>query len=297
MKNNMSKIAIGFCVVFFCAASVYGQSYDTCAHLKEWETANPQPGDEQIAKEQYDTVQLYIEKCPNDNESYLAFNDLSGAIGLFSTKDTTRFDSYRDWLISVLYLNTTDPTYFCACIYAMAGTYGYGKYHVPNATLAVLTYLQSHSNCGGPGLDKEINADIYDRHHEWETLLLVGDTTIEDTILPSLDKIGLGFLLNSRVKTPSSPLSSQYLASFTSSPNPFKKETTLQFALNRMTYITIGIYDELGRLVWGDGRGSSLEAGDHTIHLDATNFPSGTLYARISTGFGEVKTMKLVHEK
>jgi hypothetical protein len=64
-----------------------------------------------------------------------------------------------------------------------------------------------------------------------------------------------------------------------------------------MTYTTIAVYDVLGRLVWGDGRGSSLEAGEHSIHLDATNFPSGTLYARIATGFGEVKTVKLVHEK
>ena len=88
-----------------------------------------------------------------------------------------------------------------------------------------------------------------------------------------------------------------YLASFTSSPNPFVKATTLEFTLNRMTYITVSVYDELGRLVWGDGRGSSLEAGTHDIQIDGSKLPSGTLYARIATGFGEVKTVKLVHEK
>ena len=33
------------------------------------------------------------------------------------------------------------------------------------------------------------------------------------------------------------------------------------------------------------------------MHIDGKNLPSGTLYARISTGFGEVKTVKLVHDK
>ena len=98
-------------------------------------------------------------------------------------------------------------------------------------------------------------------------------------------------------RTASNPLSTQYLASFTSSPNPFIKSTTLEFTLNRMAYITLAIYDELGRLVWGDGRGSSLEAGTHDIQIDGSSLPGGTLYARITTGFGEVKTVKLVHEK
>jgi hypothetical protein len=64
-----------------------------------------------------------------------------------------------------------------------------------------------------------------------------------------------------------------------------------------MAYIQLAIYDVIGRLVWGDGRGSSLEAGEHTVHIDGTKLLSGTLYARISTGFGEVRTVKLVHEK
>jgi hypothetical protein len=90
--------------------------------------------------------------------------------------------------------------------------------------------------------------------------------------------------------------SNDYLNSLTTSPNPFTAKITLKFTLNRMAYTTIAIYDELGRLVWGDGRGSSLEAGLHTVHIDGKDLPHGTLYARISTGFGEVKTVKLVHE-
>jgi hypothetical protein len=84
---------------------------------------------------------------------------------------------------------------------------------------------------------------------------------------------------------------------FSAFPNPSFSETTLMFTLNHTSYVTIVVYDELGRLVWGDGKGSSLEAGTHVIHLDGSALPSGTLYARIATGFGEVKTVKLVHEK
>ena len=35
----------------------------------------------------------------------------------------------------------------------------------------------------------------------------------------------------------------------------------------------------------------------HRVYLDGNSLPSGTLYGRISTGFGEVKTVKLVHEE
>ena len=103
--------------------------------------------------------------------------------------------------------------------------------------------------------------------------------------------------INSGVLLPMTSFSGTSLVSFSSNPNPFINETSLEFTLNRMSYVTLAIYDELGRLVWGDGRGSSLEAGMHSIQIDGRSLPSGTLYARISTGFGEVKTVKLEHEK
>jgi len=89
---------------------------------------------------------------------------------------------------------------------------------------------------------------------------------------------------------------SAFLNSFTSSPNPFTISTKLNFVLNRMTYVTIEVYDLLGNKVFGN-TGKSYEAGSYEINLDGSTLPTGTLYARISTGFGEVKTVKLVHEK
>jgi hypothetical protein len=273
--------------VFLSAASTNAQGYDTCAHLKAWNAVKPADGDYQIAKEQYDTLRIYVQQCAaTDNHVSGAFTHLSGAVQLYSV-DTTRFDIYRAWLISVFYIKTIDPYYTCNCLGAIAGTYQYGKY-TPLGYLAVMNYLrQTHPECWSSAGDQQYSQDsLYDAQNGYDP-----------SHLPPLDSLGLGFLLKGAVSpTTGSTLPSQYLASFTSSPNPFKKETTLDFTLNRMTYTSIAVYDELGRLVWGYP-GSSLEAGEHSIHLDATNFPSGTFYARISTGFGEVKTVKLVHDK
>jgi hypothetical protein len=233
---------------------------------------------------------MYIEKCASDNDSYWAFPSLTDAVQLMST-DASRFDQYRDWLISVLFLNTTFPGYICVCIGAIQNTYRpYGEYgHIQNASLAIRNWLRLHRpDCIAGDSAAYAQDTIYLRQHG-----------IDPTKWPPLDSIGLGFLdslAKAGISSSSTPLSPIYLGAFISSPNPFIKETTLEFTLNRMAYITLEVYDELGRVVWGDSRGSSLEAGVHTIHLDGNVLPRGTLYARISIGFGEVKTVKLVHE-
>ena len=260
------------------------KALDSCKRWLGWIGISGQQPRE-VYVEQYDTLRHYIESCAKNDDSYEAFPSLDGAVQNYSD-DATRYDRYRDWLISVLYLNTTQLFYFCACMQSIAGTYVASVYHhVNNASLAVINYLRSIPACDQPGLEKEYKNSVD---------YLKGKGL--DTTLPPLDSIGLGFLLKSGVPSTLTPLPSQYLTSFTSSPNPFRKELALEFTLNRMAYVQVAVYDDLGRLVWGDGRGSSLEAGTHDIHIDASSFPSGTLYARISTGFGVVKTVKLIHK-
>ncbi len=87
-----------------------------------------------------------------------------------------------------------------------------------------------------------------------------------------------------------------YLSSFTSSPNPFTANTKLHFALNRMSYVTIEVYDLLGNKVFSNAA-RSYDAGSYEILLDGKTLPQGILNARISTGFGEVQTLKLVNEQ
>lgn len=280
-------------ILLFHPTIIFSQP-DSCVKLRTWLGINPQS--QELYKKQYDTLRRYVESCAVlDNDwSYTAFNQISADVSYYTQDDTNRFNVYRDWLLSVVFLNTVNPYYYCACVEAMIATYQYGPYSYTNAPLAVMKFLLENHNCASPGLQETYDQTIKSRHESW---ISKGDTTIpEDTTIPSLDQIGLGALLNHSGASPSTTPSQIYLASFTSSPNPFKEEMHLRFHLNRMAYTTIGIYDLLGHQVWGDGKGRSLEAGDHEILIDGKSLPEGSLYARISTGFGEVKTVKLVHE-
>ncbi len=265
---------------------------DRCKRLKQYQGGSRNT--EAEYSEQYDSLRKYIELCANDEGSFHAFPKLTLAVQETNQGDTSRYNRYRDWLISVLYLNTTDPYYFCGDLEAVMGTYGYGKWNIPNASLAIMKYLMDNPYCNDEGLQTLYKNTIRSRHDTWVSR---GSDPKhpEDTTLPSLEDLGLGFLLHNTV-TPSTALPAIYLASFTSSPNPFKTETTLSFELNRMAYVTVEVFDPLGRKVWGDEHGYSLDKGIHTVHLDGAKFSSGTYYARISTGFGEVKTLKLVKQ-
>jgi hypothetical protein len=264
---------------------------DSCDHWFKW--IGLQTTDPYMYKLQYDTLRHYIESCAEQNKSYQVFGYMDDAVQEYDLTDTNRFNRFRDWLISVLYLNTTNPLYFCACVESMAHTYRYGPYNDPNASFAVFKYLIDNKQCDESALDTLYAEGLRSRHESW----LSGDTTKpEDTTLPSLESIGLGILLQHQSASPSGPLPQQYFGSFTSSPNPFRQETTLEFVLNRMAYITIDVYDVLGHKVWGSDHGSTMDAGTHQVRIDGAGMSSGTYYARISTGFGEVKTVKLVKE-
>jgi hypothetical protein len=258
---------------------------DTCAHLKEWVAIYP-GADQAMAKLQYDTLRMYIERCAaSDTRSWGIFQKITSAVQAMSA-DTTRFLPYRTWLISVLYLNTVQPEYFCACMNAIASTYQWGEHKIVGG-IAVLNYMRSnHRECWSSGDDDQ---------YAFDSAYAV-NAGYDATHLPSLDSLGLGFLLKSGVPSPGTKLPETYLTSFISNPNPFKDGTRLQFHLNRMSYVTIGIYDILGHQVWGDGKGRTYEAGDHEIGVEGASLPEGSLYARISTGYGEVKTVKLVKE-
>jgi len=278
------KLLIGSCAVFLCAASsCYGQ-IDSCAYLKRWKDI--QPSTEQEYREQRDTLEMFIEKCAAiDNESWRVFSTIDGAVQ-FMGDDSSRFGIYRAWLISVLYLNKTNPEYFCVCLGSIAGTYQIGKFN-PLGYLAVLNYArQYHHECWDSASNVSFTQDS----------LIDVQQGYDPSHLPSLDSMGLGFLLKSGVVSTSTGIGMPYLASFTSNPNPFTTFVKLNYVLNRMSYVTIEVYDLLGNKVYGNA-GHSYEAGSYEINLDGNTLPSGTLYARISTGLGEVKTVKLVHEK
>jgi hypothetical protein len=78
-------------------------------------------------------------------------------------------------------------------------------------------------------------------------------------------------------------------------PNPFNPTTTIAFRLTRAGYITLGIYDIIGRQVATLVSGR-VAAGRHTYELDATNWPGGIYFYKVKTEQSTV-TRKMVLAK
>ncbi len=77
-------------------------------------------------------------------------------------------------------------------------------------------------------------------------------------------------------------------------PNPFNPSTTISFTIPKSSYVTLKVYDVLGRevaeLVNGD-----LQAGSHSINFDASRLSSGTYFYRLQAGNGvKMKKMMLI---
>ena len=77
-------------------------------------------------------------------------------------------------------------------------------------------------------------------------------------------------------------------------PNPFNPATTIPFSLSRPAYVTLTVFDLLGReiatLVHEERR-----AGAHTVRFDAGRLPSGVYVYRLTAGaFTETKAMTLL---
>lgn len=75
-------------------------------------------------------------------------------------------------------------------------------------------------------------------------------------------------------------------------PNPFNPTTTIRFALPAENYVTVRVYDLLGRLI-APLVNETLPAGIHTVTFDAKGLPSG-LYISVLTSGGRRLATKLL---
>jgi hypothetical protein len=75
-------------------------------------------------------------------------------------------------------------------------------------------------------------------------------------------------------------------------PNPFNPSTIIKFQIRSKGFVTLKIYDIIGREVATLVNGFQ-EAGPHDVKFDASNLPSGVYLYRITTGT-YVETKKLV---
>ncbi len=99
--------------------------------------------------------------------------------------------------------------------------------------------------------------------------------------------------VTSAVKTPLSiiPNSFELNQNF---PNPFNPSTQIRYSIPSDSYITLNVYDVLGRLITSlvDGK---VSAGTHTVSFNATAIPTGVyVYTMSAGGFSIARKMVLI---
>jgi phosphodiesterase/alkaline phosphatase D-like protein len=82
-------------------------------------------------------------------------------------------------------------------------------------------------------------------------------------------------------------------------PNPFSKETTIEFSLNEMEKVSVSIYNELGQLVKNLLMGNSINPGKFQVIWDGTDnsgsdATNGTYFYSISTLNKIIKSGKII---
>ena len=78
-------------------------------------------------------------------------------------------------------------------------------------------------------------------------------------------------------------------------PNPFNPVTNIKFGLPKSSFVTLKIYDILGREVAVLVNNLNIAAGNYVYDFNAANVPSGIYFYRISAGdFTDVKKMTLI---
>src|ERR1700733_2982350 len=236
----------------------------------------------------YDTLQAYVDTCYNDALSYEAFGTMTNAEYQLKLKDSTIEMKYRLWLESVLYLNTTNPEYFCQCVQALGSTFD-----LPNSGFAVLQWLILNTPCDTPYLWQEYEDGRQSQYETWQT---TNPGQPLDTTLPSLQQLGIDTLLARHLLAVVSNQPVNIILNATASPNPVSIGTEITFGISQEAYVKIGLFDILGHEVTSPGYEGLFEAGNHEVPLSLQSLPSGTYFARILTAYGSVATVKLVKE-
>ena len=77
-------------------------------------------------------------------------------------------------------------------------------------------------------------------------------------------------------------------------PNPFNPSTTIKYSIPKQSYVTLKVYDILGREVQTLFN-EEKPAGNYQVEFDAAELPSGVYFYRIKAGsFSQVRKMLLI---
>ncbi len=245
----------------------------------------------------YDTGRYYMQHCAALNGVWQEFTRMDAA-NQYRDTNTLRYLEYREWLKSVLYLNT-DSDWYCADAASIIHSFQYieGQGTDRNGELAVIRYIIERGTC--PFLLDYLHTTfdlVRQRQREiWRDTVKI-DTNIYklDTTLPTLRKLHLEVLIGQQEHR-SGGAATFDIAGLHATQNPFTKETEIAFELGDRELMQLKVYDALGRVVFDNGIGNVLEAGKRSFKIDAKAWASGVYYARLSTVRGLVRTVKLQH--
>jgi hypothetical protein len=77
-------------------------------------------------------------------------------------------------------------------------------------------------------------------------------------------------------------------------PNPFNPNTIIRFQIKDSRFVTLKVFDELGREIKSLVN-EKLNAGEYETTFDGSNLPSGVYFYKLTAGnFSEVKRMMLI---
>jgi chitinase len=109
---------------------------------------------------------------------------------------------------------------------------------------------------------------------------------------PLLDAVGTQMMsVTGIVAANSESLPAEFIL-YDNYPNPFNPETHFEFRISNSGFVSLKVYDVLGRDVTTLVN-SMHEAGIHTAHWDASSMPSGVYFYRLQ-GAGFVATKKML---
>jgi hypothetical protein len=248
----------------------------------------------------YDTLRHFIEDCatyPNVADgapAWGAFSRIDACVALMDTSNI-RWLEYREWLKRVLYLSS-DSMYYCSDVTSMLRTFSYvlpGRGPDYNGLIAVFDYLIQSKRCPDQ-IDYLLGQRAYYRDYQYEIWL--SDTTKQfDTAAVSIDSIGFSILKGPQFgAVKNHPFQNAGIGEIRAKKNPFTNETTLETTISDAMMLRLEVFDVLGKQLYAENE--FFSSGDVKWKLDGKLLPKGSLYARVSTIGGAVKTIKLVKD-
>jgi hypothetical protein len=77
-------------------------------------------------------------------------------------------------------------------------------------------------------------------------------------------------------------------------PNPFNPETNIEFSIPKASFVTLSVYDILGREI-EKLVNDNLSAGQYNVRFNASNYPSGVYFYKIeASGFSKTNKMLII---